>query len=98
LARSSSGVTLAPEEAVQRADVHGRDPIVSALGAELPEGAYDVDDDDDGAAANGDPSAGAPPVVDTVAAAGPFAAAESSPPSGDAAGDAENAASRPAER
>jgi MFS family permease len=89
---------LAPEEAVQRADVHGRDPIVSALGAELPEGAYDVDDDDDGAAANGDPSAGAPPVVDTVAAAGPFAAAESSPPSGDAAGDAENAASRPAER
>jgi len=90
---------LAPEEAVKRADVHGRDPIVSALGVELPEDAYDIDDDENGAAAaNGDPSAAAPPVVDTVAAAGPFAAAESNPPSVDAAGDAQDAAGRPAER
>jgi MFS family permease len=90
---------LAPEETVQRADVHGRDPIVSALGAELPEGAYDIDDDEHGtAAATGDPPVGAPAVLDTVAAAGPYAAAGSDPLSVDDAGDAEDAAGRPAER
>jgi MFS family permease len=91
--------SLAPEETVRRADVHGPDPIATALGAEMPERGYDLDDDENGTAgASGDPSALGPAVVDTVAAAGPYAAAGSDPLSVDSAGEAEDAAGRPAER
>ena len=58
---------LKPAETVLRADVHGRDPIATALGAELPEGAYDdFDDEEDGVGPDGTelPT----PVGDTVAA------------------------------
>jgi hypothetical protein len=55
---------LKPAETALRADTHGRDPIVSALGAEIPKGAYDDDEEErDGHGP-----------VETVAAAGPFAA------------------------
>jgi MFS family permease len=40
--------SLLPAETASRADVHGRDPIATALGADLPEGGYDEDDDEIG--------------------------------------------------
>jgi hypothetical protein len=89
---------LAPEETVKRADVHGRDPIVSALGAELPEGAYDVDDDEENGAGNEDRSALAPPIVETVAAGGPYAAAGSDLLPVEPARDAEDATEPTGER
>jgi MFS family permease len=48
---------LKPAERALHADVQGRDPIASALGAELPEHAYADDDEQDGADALGSPSA-----------------------------------------
>ena len=64
---------LKETETLLRADVHGRDPIASALGAELPDGAYDdVDDEEDGVGP--DRTERVTPVGDTVAASGPFAA------------------------
>ncbi|HET9344158.1 MAG TPA: MFS transporter [Candidatus Limnocylindrales bacterium] len=54
---------LKPAETALRADVHGRDPIATALGADLPERAYDDEEDEDGTGP-----------LETVAAAGPFAA------------------------
>ena len=59
---------LKPAETALRADTHGRDPIVSALGAEIPEGAYDDEEDENGTGP-----------VETVAMAGPFAADRAMP-------------------
>jgi len=73
---------LAPAEMALRADVHGRDPIATALGAEMPEGAFDMDDDEN------DMDGGAPvPGGETVAAAGPFAADGQVPGRGTATAD-----------
>jgi MFS family permease len=57
---------MKPAETALRADVHGRDPIVTALGAELPEDAYrDIDADERNGAALELPTAldGDPAVV-----------------------------------
>jgi MFS family permease len=72
--------SLQPSESALRADVHGPDPIATALRAEMPEGAFDMDDDEENGngAARGEP-AHVPPIIDTVAAAGPYAAAGSDP-------------------
>ena len=73
---------LAPAEMALRADVHGRDPIATALGAEMPEGAFDMDDDEN------DMDGGVPvPGGETVAAAGPFAADGQVPGRGTATAD-----------
>ena len=66
--------SLLPSETVLRADVHGPDPIATALGAEMPEGAFELDDDE-----NGVDEGGRPTIGETVAAAGPFAAGETDP-------------------
>ena len=66
---------LKPAETALRAEVAGRDPIATALGAELPEGPFDDEDEANGL--GGD--AGAAPVGETVAAGGPFAAGETDP-------------------
>jgi MFS family permease len=66
---------LRPDETMLRADVHGRDPIATALGAELPEGAYADDDEDEGV----ELPPGGPTVGETVATSGPFAAGETDP-------------------
>jgi MFS family permease len=89
---------LKPAETALRADVHGRDPIVSALGAELPEGAYDEFEDEDGVGP--DDAEVARPVAETVAAAGPFAADQVFTPEvgGDEAAPAEDPTDTPLER
>ncbi|MFL5727460.1 MAG: MFS transporter [Chloroflexota bacterium] len=66
--------SLNPSESALRADVHGPDPIATALGAEMPQGAFDMDDDETGAEGETEPV-----VVESVAAAGPFAAAGTEP-------------------
>jgi MFS family permease len=91
--------SLNPQETALRADVHGRDPIVTALGAELPEGAYlDDDDETNGTGADSLPAAG----TDVpVATAGPFAVdgAGAEPQSApDTADRADTRADTPAER
>jgi MFS family permease len=79
--------SLAPSESVLRADVHGPDPIATALGAEMPGGAYD-DDDDENSEPDQTETAGAPPrIVETVAAGGPYAAAGTDPLPVEPAGD-----------
>jgi MFS family permease len=92
--------SLAPSESILRADVHGPDPIATALGAEMPQGAYAMDGDED----DENDAGGAPPrIVETVAAGGPYAAAGSDPlpvpPAGDENGtvDAAGGTAEPAE-
>jgi MFS family permease len=92
---------MKPGERTLRADVQGRDPIVSALGAELPEEAY-LDDERNGAAAESSPAVG---TEVPVATAGPFAVdgsgAEPTTTTDDAAGadpGAAEPAADPAER
>jgi MFS family permease len=77
--------SLAPSESMLRADVHGPDPIATALGAEMPEGTYEDDDEED---LETDATGAPPRIIETVAAGGPYAAAGTDPLPVEPAGDA----------
>jgi MFS family permease len=87
--------SLKPYETAVHAETRGRDPIVSALGAELPEDAYADDDDDAGARFELTEPAAAP-----VAGAAGAAQAAAVDTDSDGIGDASEAvgADRPCDR